>query len=257
MKNKKINIQLRKILEEVDRTNTSQKNKKEKIEKQKAVVKAQYEEISQYQNVEINDNNKKQLENLILATEILISNSKEDEFYYGNKDENFVGLIYICQRLNLKMETYKIEKNIQEIKIKNNDIEKKQKQLEKNGNDLVYNLLGFLTSFSIISASVEAIGKIEGIINIMLFITFTILILLTTLIALNNFYKKENKCETKLQNNYFLWKVVVVIIIILFIVSSILFIKDEKKNILNFLDEKIEKIIEQRIDININQNNIK
>lgn len=82
----------------------------------------------------------------------------------------------------------------------------------------------------------------------MLFMTFTILILLTTLIGLHNFYKNNNRKETKLQNNYFLWKLVVGIIVVLFIILGIQKIIDNKDSIHNYIDNKIENIIEQKIE---------
>ncbi len=251
MSSKRLDIKLQNFkayLQETEKTTPSKQEKREQANKHKSIVKAQYEEIAQYQNTEINEENKKKLENLILATEILISDSKDIDFYYGNKDENFVNLIYIYQRLTLKLESYKIEKEIQNINEKNKEIEEKQKRLEKNGNDLVYNLLGFLTSFSIISASIEAIGKIDGIINIMIFITFVILILVTTLIALHNFYKNENKRNSKLQDNYFLWKIIVGILILLIVISGITYIHEKKDTILNYLNEKTENVIERKVE---------
>ena len=48
----------------------------------------------------------------------------------------------------------------------------------------------------------------------MLFMAFTAFILITTLIALNNFYRKNDK-KTCLQDNYFLWKMLIVVIFFL------------------------------------------
>ena len=94
-------------------------------------------------------------------------------------------------------------------------------------NNLVYNLLGFLTAFSIVSAVIETITRINGIINIMIFMAFTILILLTTLIALHNYYENRNKRENILQNNYFLWIIIAVILLGLIIIYVL------KNNLIN------------------------
>lgn len=131
-------------------------------------------------------------------------------------------------------------------------LEEQYKNAEEKNNNLVYNLLGFLTAFSIVSSVVAVVAEIEGTINIMIFMAFTILILLTTLIALHNFYKNDNKRETKLQDNYFLWKFVFSIIIILFIILGIKTITDDKENIISYLDNKVEKVVEKAFDEKLN-----
>lgn len=228
--------------------------KQEHIDKLKDIIKTQYDEVCKNQEIEITEENKKEIEDLILATQDLIDNCMNDNYYSGNRDEKFVNLIYICHKLDLKLETYKLEAKIKELNYKSIELEiiqdnlnERQNKTEEQNNNLVYNLLGFLTAFSIVSASVEAISKIEGTFNIMLFMAFTILLLLTTLIGLHNFYKSNNKRETKLQNNYFLWKVVLGIIIALVILSGIKTLKDNKENIFNYIDNKIENVVEEKV----------
>ena len=225
------------------------------IDALKDIIKTQYDEVCKNQDIEITEENKKEIEDLILATQDLINNCINDSYYSGNRDEKFVNLIYICHKLDLKLETYKLEAKIKELNYKSTELEifqdnlnERQNKTEEQNNNLVYNLLGFLTAFSIVSAVVGVVGEIDGTINIMIFMAFTILLLLTTLIGLHNFYKNNNKRETRLQDNYFLWKVVAVIIIILFVGLGIKTLKDNKENIFNYIDNKIENIIEEKVN---------
>ena len=225
------------------------KNNSEKtihIKKIKESIEAQYIEIIEYQDIQITEENKRDMERIILATEDLIGNCMLDDYYSGNRDANFVNLTFICHKISLRMETYKLEEKIKELNEKNNDINKKQQEIEDRNNNLVYNMLGFLTSFSIVSAVVGVIDKIDGILTLMLFIAFTILILLTTLIALHNFYKNDNKRESKLQDNYFLWKVVAFIMGFLILMIAL----NNKDKIDNWIhnENNSTEIIENNIE---------
>ena len=140
-----------------------------------------------------------------------------------------------------------------ELDNKSIKLEQQTEKAEERNNNLVYNLLGFLTAFSIVSAVVGVVANINGTINIMIFMAFTILLLLTTLIGLHNFYENNNKRENKLQDNYFLWKVVAVIIVFLIVASGIKTLRDNKENIFNYIDNKIEKVIEEKVNERINK----
>lgn len=199
----------------IPRNETINKNLKEakenRIKQLKNNVKQQYDEMYKKQEVEITEENRKTIEDLIFATKDLIDNCIEDSQYSGNKDENFISLTYLYQRLYLRLETYKLDEKIEKTNkeiIKTNIVQdnilNKQNKMEEQSNNLVYNLLGFLTAFSIVSAVVGVVANIKGTINIMIFMTFTIFILLTTLIGLHNFYKNNNERKSKLQDNYFL-----------------------------------------------------
>ena len=189
--------------------------------------------------------------------------------------KNFNRLQFTYTSLHLNVQKYEIEqemeilsristkinKDVVILEDKLKDIQEKQKELEgqtqkaeERNNNLVYNLLGFLTAFSIVSAVIGVVAEIKGTLSILIFMAFTILILLTTLIALHNFYENNNKRETKLQDNYFLWKVVAGTIVILFIILGIKTIKDNKENISNYIDDKIEKAIEHIIEKNMEEN---
>lgn len=194
----------------------------------------------------------------------------EDVHTMGNTNiKNFNRLQFEYNSLNLALQKYEIENEIEILskissKInkdliileeKQKDLQEKQNQLEiqynkseEKNNNLVYNLLGFLASFSIVSAAVAAIEKVNGTLNIMIIIAFAVFLLLTTLIGLHNFYKNDNKRESKLQDNYFLWKATGIIIVILMILSGINCIKNNKDKIFNYLDKKIESVIEEKVN---------
>ena len=200
----------------------------------------------------------------------------EDVHTMGNTNiKNFNRLQFEYNSLNLALQKYEIENEIEILskissKInkdliileeKQKDLQDKQKQLEiqynkseEKSNNLVYNLLGFLASFSIVSAAVAAIEKVNGTLNIMIIIAFAVFLLLTTLIGLHNFYKSDNKRESKLQDNYFLWKATGIIIVILMILSGINYIKNNKQKIFDYLDKKIESVIEKKVNNKLEEN---
>lgn len=200
----------------------------------------------------------------------------EDVHTMGNTNiKNFNRLQFEYNSLNLALQKYEIENEIEILskissKInkdliileeKQKDLQEKQNQLEiqynkseEKSNNLVYNLLGFLASFSIVSAAVAAIEKVNGTLNIMIVIAFAVFLLLTTLIGLHNFYKGDNKRESKLQDNYFLWKATGIIIVILMILSGINCIKNNKDKIFNYLDKKIENVIEDKVNNKLQEN---
>lgn len=248
--NKKFEIKIPDIHQSAP--NKSQKNKNNNIEEYKKSIKSQYDELMSFQDMEITKENKDNLEKLIFATEDLLNNCMNDQLYSGNRDQYFVNLIFICHKLSLRIETYKIEEKIKRLDNKNTIINKNQERLEKKqikseeqSNNLVYNILGFIASFSIVSASVAAIDKMNTIENIMLFMAFTAFILLTTLIGLNNFYKcnYSNK-KISLKNNKFLWLMMFFIIIILLGYKGITYIKYNQNAIFESIGRGIGQSIE-------------
>lgn len=231
------------------------------IRKLVKAIKEQLKELDKIENIEINSENYEEIDGILIATDSLINDCYSTNEFTCNKNDNFLKLIYLYQRISIKLETHKLQEVIKQVELKNDELKEKQKKLEtqydkteEKNNNLVYNLLGFLASFSIVSAAVESISKINGTINIMIFMAFTILLLLTTLIGLHNFYKNNNKRETRLQDNYFLWKVVAVIIIILIVGLGIKTLKDNKENIFNYIDNKIENIIEEKVNSKLEKN---
>lgn len=194
----------------------------------------------------------------------------EDVHTMGNINiKNFSRLQFEYNFLKLALQKYEIENEIEilskvsskinkdliileekqkDLQEKQNKLEKQYDKSEEKNNNLVYNLLGFLASFSIVSAAVAAIEKVNGTLNIMIVIAFAVFLLLTTLIGLHNFYKNDNKRESKLQDNYFLWKATGIIVIVLMILSGINYIKNNKQNIFSYIDKKIETIIEKKVE---------
>ena len=210
----------------------------------------------------IDEYNKEEIHNELMKASSII----EDVHVMGKTEtNNFKRLQFAYTSLSLDLQKYEIEQEIEILgKISRNiekdvivleeklkDIQEKQKELtekqekaEERNNNLVYNLLGFLTAFSIVSAVVGVVASIKGVLNIMIFMAFTILVLLTTLIGLHNFYENNNNRETRLQDNYFLWKVMVGIIIFLIIVCGGKALVDNKETIITYFDNKIEQVIE-------------
>lgn len=229
-------------------------NKRNRVDILRNSIKMQYNEVYKNQDLEITKQNQRKIEDLVLATQDLIDNCIKDTCYSGNRDETFVNLIYICHKLDLKLETYKLTEKMQELELKSKELMTRQNDAEERNNNLVYNLLGFLTAFSIVSGVVGVVAEINDVVKIMIFMAFTILILLTTLIGLHNFYENNNKRETKLQDNYFLWKATGIIIVILIILSVMNYLKDNKDKIFNYVDSKIEKVIEEKIDNKLKEN---
>jgi cation transport ATPase len=236
---------LKKINFSIDPTSVN-KNPKipDKVQKMKENVKNQYEESQQYLGIEFNDTNVYEIEKVLLATEDLINNCIEDTEYRTIRDDNYSNLTFVYHSLSLKLERYKINKEIEDINKKNNELKEQQGKIEDQSNNLIYNLLSFLASFSIVSGVVGAVANIESTLNIMIFMTFSLLIVITTLIGLHNFYKQPNS-KSKLHSNYFLWGLLLVIVIILMIISGVRYLIDNKEKF--YSDDKMNQIIENKL----------
>ena len=146
--------------EQASSIQTEQK-KKENIEKYRKLIKEQIEVIKEYQDIEINEYNAQNIEKLILATQDLIGNCISDNYYKINLDSNFNSITYICQDLSLRLKAYYINKSIEKVEDKQKELEKKQLKAEEQSNNLVYNLLSFLASFSIVSGVIGTVEKIN------------------------------------------------------------------------------------------------
>lgn len=225
---------------------TEQKNN---IEELKSLIKSQYEELIAFQDLIITKDNIKDLEKFVFATEDLINNCMNDSLYSGNRDQYFVNLIFICHKISLNIETFKTEQKIAELDRKNNIISNNQKKLEKKqinaeeqSNNLIYNILGFIASFSVVSAAVVAIEKINSMSGTLLFMCCCIFLLLTTLIGLNNFYKANNEPKKKLQDNYFLWKMMIGVILLVVVYRGVEYIKENQQQIFESIGRGIEQV---------------
>lgn len=237
-----------------------------------ANIKEEVNKLTELQNELIDADNLEEIKDELMKASSIIEEIHSMEY---TSVRNFGRLQFVYNTLKLAVQKYEIEqemeilnqvskqisrdiiiveeklKDIQnkqdELSNKSIELEKQTEKAEERNNNLVYNLLGFLTAFSIVSAVVGVIENVQGIVNIMLFMTFTILILLTTLIGLHNFYENNNERKTKLQDNYFLWKVTGVIIVILVIILGFKCINNNKDNIFNYIDNKIENVIEKKV----------
>lgn len=237
-KNKQFEINVPQLPKNTSKNKGNKEKENNNVDELKRSIKSQYDELVEFQDTEITEENENDLERLILATEDLINNCMNDGVYSGNRDQYFVNLIFICHKMSLRIETYKIEEKINKLEEKNNtinenqkNIEEKQVKSEEQANNLVYNILGFIASFSIVSAAVTAIDKMSNIENIMLFMAFTAFILITTLIGLNNFYRCKDDKKKKLQDNYFLWKMLIFVIIFILGYKGIIYLVDNRDEI--------------------------
>lgn len=247
-------IKVPSLFEEPTNKPKNEKQKNSNIEEFRKLIKSQYDELMSFQDLKITSENKNNLEKVILAAEDLINNCMNDNLYSGNKDQYFVNLIFVCHKLSLRIETYKIEEKIKELNNKNNTINKNQERLEEKqvkaeeqSNNLVYNILGFIASFSVVSAAVATIEKMNSLENIMLFMAFTAFILLTTLIGLFNFYKsKQTNKKISLENNKFLWNMMLFVIIILIGYKGTQYVKKNQQEIFESIGRGIGQVVKDK-----------
>lgn len=204
-------------------------------------------EVLNFQLNTINKDNENKLKELLNTSDLLIVECHNTQTFKISRNNNFSKLVYEYQRLKLKYETYTINKQIEIVTEKYNDIENKQLEIKNETNNLVYNILGFIASFSIVSAAVSAIIQIKSITDILLFMAFSVLLLLTTLIGLHNFYKNSNNKKKGLQNNYFLWKMMVVVIILLICYKGAMCIKENQEEILKNIGRGIGEVIDSKL----------
>lgn len=206
-------------------------------------IKAKLKEIASIP--QINSFNKEQVSELLITCDVLINECHESQAFKTNRNSSIIKLIYEYARLSLKYETFIIKEQQNELKESYATLKVEQGELKENTGNLVYNILGFIASFSVVSASVSMFEKINTLENAILFITITAWILLTTLIALNNFYKGNINVENKLQNNYFLWKSLLTVIVLLLSYKVVLTIKNNKDYIFESVGNAIYQVAKE------------
>ncbi len=200
-------------------------------------------DVLNLQSEVISETNETNFKEILDKADIIIVECHTTQTFNGNRNKDFSRLSFEYQRLKLKYESYllnkqinlvneeyaeikkqqenlklsstKLNNQISTIDQKNKELEEQQNNLKAESNNLIYNILGFIASFSVVSAAISAIDTMQNLSQIMLFMAFTVFILLTTLIGLNNFYRKNEK-KKFLQDNYFLWKMMLAVIIMLF-----------------------------------------
>lgn len=207
-------------------------DKKNVIKNLNKIIKEQIQEISKYQDVEITEINKREIEEVLISSDSLIRDCHTTKEYKCNINDNVAILTYEFQRLSLKHESYKINALIKNMESKETQLNEKQKELERKydktkqeSNNLIYNILGFIASYSVVSAAVVTFEKVNSIEDIIIFMTFVAFILITTLIGLNNFYKGNDETEKKLKNNYFLWKALIFVLVGMILYKGVIYIK--------------------------------
>lgn len=214
-------------------SDTSPKNdKKNIINSLNKTIKEQIGEISKYQDIEITEENKKEIEEVLISSDSLIRDCHTSKEYRCNINDNFAVLTYEFQRLSLKHESYKInasiknmEKREAELNIRQKELERKYNKTTQESNNLIYNILGFIASYSVVSAAVVTFEKVDSIEDIIIFMTFIAFILITTLIGLNNFYKNNDENKRGLKNNYFLWKALIIVLVGMIMYKGVIYIK--------------------------------
>ena len=243
-----------------------------------ANIKEEVNKLSELQNELIDQNNLEEIKDELMKASSIIEEIHSMEY---TNVKNFGKLQFVYNTLKLAVQKYELEQEMEilnqvskqisrdilileeklkdvhnkqlELDNKSIKLEQQTKKAEERNNNLVYNLLGFLTAFSLVSGVVGVVTNINGTLKIMLFMAFVILILLTTLIGLHNFYENNNERKTKLQDNYFLWKVTGVIIIVLAIILGLQHLNNNKDKIFNYIDNKIENIVEQKTIEKLNE----
>lgn len=206
--------------------------KKNIINSLNKTIKEQTGEILKYQDIEITEENKREIEEILVSADSLIRDCHASKQYKCNINDNFAVLTYEFQRLSLKHESYKINALIKSMEKRESELNNKQKELERKynkttqeSNNLIYNILGFIASYSVVSAAVVTFEKVDSIEDIIIFMTFIAFILITTLIGLNNFYKNNNENKRGLKNNYFLWKALIIVLVGMIMYKGVIYIK--------------------------------
>lgn len=221
---------------------TTNKNISDEITDINKNIKEQLKNIINLQAEKITLNNEEKIKEKLSTAESLITDCHTLPQFNQLKNKDFNRLIYEWQKLSTKYANYKSEINMDKVIHKLYDFDQKVDNVESETGNLVYNILGFIASFSVVSASVSAINNMKSTIDIALFMCFTILILLITLIALNNFYKGHKGIKNKLQNNYFLLKTVFCIMCILSLCKGIKYIDENKEIVFQNIGIGIEKV---------------
>ena len=202
-------------------------------------IKEQIERIAIIQNKGIKNVTNKEIENLLAMVDSLIVECNTTQNFHFNRNENIIELLYKYQRLSLEYETYKIEQKMSQIEDASKRLEKRQEKFTQESHNLVYTILSFIASFSIVSAAVTAIDEIKDIKYICL--------LITTLIGLDNFYRGEKQKNRLLKNNYFIWIMLLIIIIVfsIGIFISDVWNKNKDEFMLNIENKVTEYIVDQ------------
>lgn len=228
-------------------SNTSEK--RNIIKNLNKVIKEQIEVISRYQDIEISESNQEEIQEVLISSDSLIKDCHVSKEYKCNINDEFSVLTYEFQRLSLKYESYKIKALVKSMEIRELELSRKQKELEKKydkttqeSNNLIYNILGFIASYSIVSAAVTTFEKVNSMEDIIIFMTFIAFILITTLIGLNNFYKINDKDQKGLKNNYFLWKALICVFVGLIMYKGVIFVKRNIDTISYNIGKGIENI---------------
>lgn len=205
-------------------------------------INEQLKKIIKCQSEKITPENEGKIKEILNMSESIITDCHTLPEFKQSKNKNFGRLVYEWQRLSARYSEYKTETSMDKFIHKLYDFDQKVNSVQTETGNLVYNILGFIASFSVVSAAVTAIDKMNSIVDVALFMCFTVFLLLITLIGLNNFYKNNNGSKRKLQDNYFLLKIVTLVLVVLFICKGIKYIDTNKELIFQNIGMGIEKV---------------
>lgn len=229
-------------------------------------IKNQISNLVKYHDINISIDNETEVKSDLNMAKSLIDDCYTLKEFKINRNGNFNRLAYEYQLLSAQLQNYRNEKLLEGVSFRLDEVSNQQDEIVHQTGNLVYNILGFIASFSVVAASVGAVDKLKNLSDVMLFMAFTAFILITTLIALNNFYKKpfvlrsnlRNRPDLQLrqilnsksvlQNNYFLWKMLIFVIIMVFLYKFTIYVKENRSIILEDIGKGIEKYRTEQIE---------
>lgn len=159
----------------------------------------------------------------------------EDGYYNGNRDENFVNLTFIYQKINLRLETYKLEKKQSETNASIDKVIADAEKMRKDIQGLITTIISIILTISIIPTAITGIQYIDS--NYVLpFLSSIILFGMIMIIFIYNIYQDKIKIST--------W----IILITMLILSIGFWVVSYKTNIANDLrNDNITNNMQQQI----------
>lgn len=138
-------------------------NNQDYINTFKEAIKYQCMEIRKIIDEDITDNNYSEIEVLVNSSQDLIENCTTDAIFNGNKDRNFIDLQYLFNKLSLKLETYKLMKEINLNKKKEQETEKNLENLQKDMKSITTTIVAIILAISIIPTAISGIQDMDKI----------------------------------------------------------------------------------------------
>lgn len=192
------------------------KKHQDNISKFKKAIKYQCTEIRKIIDKDITDSNYSEMEVWVNSSQDLIENCTEDAIFIENKDRNFIDLQYLYNKLSLKLETYKLMREINLNKKKEQETEKQLENLQKDMKSITTTIVAIILAISIIPTAISGIQGMNK--NYILpFISSIILFGMIMITFTYNIYQDKIKKST-------IWIIVITLIITIVLwLSSIFF----------------------------------